>query len=297
MPGTLEQKLSSRTPTNNKSPYQTDAKLEVVAKATAPFVQQGLGGQDVIKALSAIKPQQEKLMQAQAKNNHSVPSMLIQSIELNDETTPSVDARELHGRLDSREMFAHWIKGQIRRAMLVDGVDYVIGESPKNPKGGRPSISYSLSLDAAKNICMMSQSVQGQALRKYFIEVEKRYRLQPTAEDPQELMAKALVWANEQLQLLAPKAKVYDNFKKGKTNYPLTLAARTYGMSARALSSRLLSAGCLTEVHKRGKLRRLPAAGMEQFLVTDDFGATTEVTPTGMQWLKSLLDDGQMSLL
>ncbi|TSK05953.1 MAG: hypothetical protein FPO08_14115 [Geobacter sp.] len=56
MPGTLEQKLSSRTPTNNKYPYQTDAKLEVVAKATDPFVQQGLGGQDVVKALSAINP-------------------------------------------------------------------------------------------------------------------------------------------------------------------------------------------------------------------------------------------------
>ncbi|ACH38759.1 AntA/AntB antirepressor domain protein [Citrifermentans bemidjiense Bem] len=104
--------------------------------------------------------------------------MNIQSIELNDETTPSVDARELHGRLDSKEMFAHWIKDQIRRAMLVDGVDYVIGESPKNPKGGRPTVEYLLSLDAAKNICMMSQSTQGQALRKYFIEVEKRYRAQ-----------------------------------------------------------------------------------------------------------------------
>ncbi len=56
MPGTLEQKLSSRTPTSNKYPYQSDAKLEVVAKATDPFVQQGLGGQDVIKALSAINP-------------------------------------------------------------------------------------------------------------------------------------------------------------------------------------------------------------------------------------------------
>ncbi|ACH38762.1 hypothetical protein Gbem_1746 [Citrifermentans bemidjiense Bem] len=56
MPYSALQKLSSRTPTSNKYPYQTDAKLEVVAKATDPFVQQGLMGQDVIKALSAINP-------------------------------------------------------------------------------------------------------------------------------------------------------------------------------------------------------------------------------------------------
>jgi len=56
MPFDALQKLSGRTPVNNKYPYQTDAKLEVVAKATDPYVQQGLQGQDVIKALSAINP-------------------------------------------------------------------------------------------------------------------------------------------------------------------------------------------------------------------------------------------------
>lgn len=56
MPYSALQKLSSRTPTSNKYPYQADAKLEVVAKATDPFEQQGLQGQDVIKALSAINP-------------------------------------------------------------------------------------------------------------------------------------------------------------------------------------------------------------------------------------------------
>ena len=104
-----------------------------------------------------------------------------EDIQLNDETVPSVDARELHGQLEVGKDFSTWIKDQIKRAMLVDEVDYLLTEKGENPKGGRPGVSYQLSLDAAKNICMMSQCSQGQAIRKYFIEVEKRYREKPTA--------------------------------------------------------------------------------------------------------------------
>ena len=50
------QRLSGRTPTSNKYPYQATPTLDVVAKATDPFVQQGKGGQDVLAALSSINP-------------------------------------------------------------------------------------------------------------------------------------------------------------------------------------------------------------------------------------------------
>lgn len=50
-----------------------------------------------------------------------------------------------------RKDFSSWIKEQIVKAMLVDGVDYVvIPEKGKNPKGGRPTVDYLISLDAAK---------------------------------------------------------------------------------------------------------------------------------------------------
>ncbi|MRR53307.1 MAG: hypothetical protein EG822_02185 [Deltaproteobacteria bacterium] len=69
----------------------------------------------------------------------------------------AVDARELHKALGVKDAFAHWIKEQIVRAMLVDGIDYVVSaEKGKNPKGGRPSKDYLISLDAAKQVCMMS---------------------------------------------------------------------------------------------------------------------------------------------
>ena len=50
------QRLSGRTPTSNKSPYQATPTLDVVAKATDPFVQQGKQGGDVLAALASINP-------------------------------------------------------------------------------------------------------------------------------------------------------------------------------------------------------------------------------------------------
>jgi anti-repressor protein len=65
--------------------------------------------------------------------------------------------------------------------MLQEGQDFVVlAEKGLNPNGGRPTAEYYLTLDAAKQICMMSQTIKGLAVRKYFIEVEKRYRQEPT---------------------------------------------------------------------------------------------------------------------
>lgn len=169
----------------------------------------------------------------QTQTNNVPMNISIQQLTLNDETVNAVNARELHAELGVGKVFAAWIKEQIVRAMLVDGVDYeVISESGKNPTGGRPTIDYLISLDASKNLCMMSQCPKGVAIRKYFIEVEKQYRQQPTAEDPQLLMAKALIHAQSVMENqkylideMKPKAIGYDSFIESDGLYTLKQAA------------------------------------------------------------------------
>lgn len=56
------------------------------------------------------------------------------------------------------------------QAMLVDGVDYVSHANVKNPKGGRPPVDYLVSLDAAKQLCMMSNWIKDQIVQAMLVD-------------------------------------------------------------------------------------------------------------------------------
>jgi len=88
----------------------------------------------------------------------------------------SVDARELHTALGVKKKFADWISPKLKDTMLDEGVDYLVvnPQEGKNPKGGRPTTNYILTLDTAKHIAMMSRTAKGKEVRAYFIEVERQ---------------------------------------------------------------------------------------------------------------------------
>lgn len=92
-----------------------------------------------------------------------------------------VDARELHEKLVVGKDFASWIKDRIEKYGFVEGEDFTPNSvnSAKSTFGanvGRPRIEYQLMLDTAKEIAMVENNEQGRAIRKYFIEIEKRSR-------------------------------------------------------------------------------------------------------------------------
>lgn len=86
----------------------------------------------------------------------------------------AVNARHLYAWLGVRKQFADWIKMQIVRCDLIENQDFeVIHQKVKNSNGGRPQDDYALSLNAAKEISMMSQTEKGKQARRYFIECER----------------------------------------------------------------------------------------------------------------------------
>ena len=86
-----------------------------------------------------------------------------------------VNARHLHAFLEIGKDFSSWVKVQIQRCDLVENQDYqVFTQKGENLLGGRPSVEYALSIEAAKEIAMMSQTPKGKMARRYFIECERR---------------------------------------------------------------------------------------------------------------------------
>lgn len=88
-----------------------------------------------------------------------------------------VDGRELHEFLKVGRDFTNWIKDRIQKYGFVEGEDF----SPvlaKTPDGGRPRTDYILKLDMAKELSMVENNEQGSKARKYFIEVEKKFKTQ-----------------------------------------------------------------------------------------------------------------------
>ena len=83
----------------------------------------------------------------------------------------TVNARELHAFLESKQEFSNWIKNRIEDYGFLDGVDFLINLSKTQ---GRPRIDYFLSLDMAKELSMVERNAQGNQARQYFIDCEKR---------------------------------------------------------------------------------------------------------------------------
>lgn len=99
-------------------------------------------------------------------------SLNIAKSEIGNEVVDSINARDLHIQLWVWKVFANWIKDRIEKYKFAEWEDFAkIGKPQQNNK-----IDYILTLDTAKEIAMVENNEAGRKIRKYLIEVEKRYR-------------------------------------------------------------------------------------------------------------------------
>lgn len=89
----------------------------------------------------------------------------------------SVDARLLHRALKSGRDFPTWIKSKIDEYGFEHGRDFFAELSPNRGKTiGRPGTSIIITLDMAKELCMVERNELGRMWRQYFIQKEKEAR-------------------------------------------------------------------------------------------------------------------------
>lgn len=112
-------------------------------------------------------------------------------IKVNYETErPTVMGRELHEALGVKSKYADWFKNMCGYGFN-ENEDYITFS--KNLENGGRTIDHQLTIDMAKEICMIQRSEKGKQFRQYFIEVEKNWNT------PEAVMARALQFANNQL--------------------------------------------------------------------------------------------------
>lgn len=90
-----------------------------------------------------------------------------------------IDARPLWTSLgEPQGKFANWSKRKIVGKGFVENVDYVgFHKTVKaTGRGNKTTDEYMLTVDTAKNICMMENTDAGRLIRRYFIIIEKAFR-------------------------------------------------------------------------------------------------------------------------
>ena len=107
---------------------------------------------------------------------------------INGELQQTVNVRELHAFLESKQEFANWIKNRIEKYGFIENHDFLITLS-KTPNGGRPSQEYYITLNMAKELAMVERNDKGKQARQYFIDCERKLRehqlkLAPTSFSP-----------------------------------------------------------------------------------------------------------------
>ena len=101
-------------------------------------------------------------------------------IQTNEVGENCVSARELHEGLEVGRDFTTWVKGRISKYGFEENIDFtIVNLAPPNRGaswGGNNKLDYIITVDMAKELCMVENNELGRKFRKYFIECEKKLK-------------------------------------------------------------------------------------------------------------------------
>lgn len=112
---------------------------------------------------------------------------------------PTVSARELHKSLEISKRFSAWFETNSQGFIKNEDYTSVLTGTEVQNNGGvqiRELQDYSLSVDMAKHICLMSRTEKGKLIRQYFIDLEKAWNT------PEQIFARALKMADKTIESL-----------------------------------------------------------------------------------------------
>ena len=169
-------------------------------------------------------------------------------ITTNEVGEPTVLGRELHEFLGVKTLYKDWFPRMVEYG-FTEGKDFNLLKNEQvrfegNREVSRELTDHLLTIDMAKEICMIQRTERGKQARQYFIQVEKDYN------SPEKIMARALRIAEKELSTLRletkvqaqqiaelqPKATYYDLILQCPSLLSVTEIAKDYGLSAKGLN-------------------------------------------------------------
>ena len=161
-----------------------------------------------------------------------------------DNDNPTVSGQELHKALMIDTPYKRWFD-RMSDYGFKEGRDFWTFLSKST--GGRPSTDHQLTIDMAKELCMIQRTEIGKRCREYFLNLEKQWN------SPDAVMARALQIADQKLELakqqngnliettavqakqieeMKPKAAYYNLVLSSEGLMPISTIAKDYGKSA-----------------------------------------------------------------
>lgn len=222
-----------------------------------------------------------------------------------DSDRPTVSGRDLHEFLEVKTAYKDWFPRMCEYGFVED-TDYRSFLSNRvDGKAGKPRLDHQLTIEMAKELCMLQRNEKGKQAREYFINLEKAWNT------PEMIMSRALRMAEDNLknvkllnskltvenQIMRPKAEYFDELvdRNLLTNFRET--AKELGVKQQQFISFLIEKKYLYR-DKRGKLMPYANKNNGLFEVKETYnektqwsGTQTLVTPKGRETFKLLCLD------
>lgn len=118
-------------------------------------------------------------------------------IKINYETEqPTISARDLHEGLEIKSNFTTWFERMTEYGFTDNDYKKCFPNLESGCNGGQNMVDYEISVDMAKQICMIQRSEKGRQYRQYFLDLEKAWNT------PEQIFARALKMADAEMEKL-----------------------------------------------------------------------------------------------
>lgn len=109
---------------------------------------------------------------------------------------PTVSARDLHEGLEIKSNFTTWFERMTEYGFTDADYKKCFPNLESGCNGGQNMIDYQISVDMAKQICMIQRTDKGRQYRQYFLDLEKAWNT------PEQVFARALKMADQTIDRL-----------------------------------------------------------------------------------------------